>query len=152
MLALKNSMVKFYNSKAYTHEYIFGVVYNHKVYIIHANSKVLCQVLKLDRASRGNGYALRFRPNRAVRELLISMGAEVLCSAEYFNELCKASKYNKGEVFERLVTEYYGQHWEKDSVPFTDDGDLTVDGIAYQIKFEGASFINEKQIERLRAA
>ena len=78
------------------------------------------------------------------------MGAEILCSAEMFEMLCNESKYNKGEIFEKLVTERFGQTWEKDSVPFTDDGDLTVDGIAYQIKFESASFINEKQMMRMR--
>jgi len=81
----------------------------------------------------------------------MSMGAKVLCSEKFFDELASESKYNKGEIFEKLVTELNGQEWEKDNIPFTDDGDLTVDGIAYQIKFEKASFINEKQIARMRA-
>ena len=143
-------MVKFYNSKAYTHEYIFGVNCDGNIYMIKAKSDVLAHVLKLDKASRGNGYALRFKPNKSIKTLLISMGAEILCSAEMFATLCNESKYNKGEIFEKLVTERFGQTWEKDSVPFTDDGDLTVDGIAYQIKFESASFINEKQMMRMR--
>ena len=46
----------------------------------------------------------------------------------------------------------FGQIWEKDNVPFTDDGDLTVDGIAYQLKFEKATFINEKQMMRMQEA
>ena len=58
------------------------------------------------------------------------------------------SKYNRGEIFEKLVTEFYGQKWEKDNVPFTDDGDLTVNGIAYQIKFQKATFTSEKQLAR----
>ena len=120
------------------------------IYMIKAKSDVLAHVLKLDKASRGNGYALRFKPNNSIKTLLISMGAEILCSAEMFATLCNESKYNKGEIFEKLVTERFGQTWEKDSVPFTDDGDLTVDGIAYQIKFESASFINEKQMMRMR--
>ena len=76
--------------------------------------------------------------------------AKVLCSAKFFNEQVANSKYNKGEIFERLVTEWYGQEWEKDNVPFTDDGDLTVDGIAYQIKYEQATFITEAQMMRMR--
>lgn len=60
----------------------------------------------------------------------------------------KDSKYNRGEIFEKMVTELNGQEWEKDNVPFTDDGDLTVDGIAYQIKFEKATFTSEKQLAR----
>ncbi len=149
MLGLKNQMVKFYNTHAYTHEYIFGFVYNHQVYAVRTNSDILCQVLKLDRASRGQGYALRFRPTREIKALLMSMGAEIICSELYFNQLAKASKYNKGEVFEMLITERAGLKWAKDSVPFTDDGDVTIDGIAYQIKFESATFINEGQIRRM---
>jgi hypothetical protein len=38
------------------------------------------------------------------------------------------------------------QEWKKDSVPYYLDGDLTVDGVKYQIKFESASFANEETI------
>ena len=63
--------------------------------------------------------------------------------------MVKNSKYNKGEIFEKLMTEHYGQTWVKDSVPFTKDGDLTVDGVAYQIKYESATFTNEKTLMNL---
>ena len=149
MLALKNSMIKYYNSHAYTHVYIFGFVYNHQVFAVRTNSDILCQVLKLDKASRGQGYALRFRPTREIKALLMSMDAEIICSELYFNQLVKASKYNKGEIFEMLITERAGLEWVKDSVPFTDDGDVTIDGVAYQVKYENATFINEGQIARM---
>lgn len=151
MIALKNEMIQFYNRHSYSHVYIYGFRYNHKVYSVTADNSIMSDLLTLSKASRGQGYALRFRPSRAVKKLLLEMGAELLCSEDYFTELVESSKYNKGEIFEKLVTERSGQHWEKDSVPFTDDGDLTVDGIAYQIKFEGATFINEGQIARMRA-
>jgi hypothetical protein len=118
--------------------------------MVKTTSEMLAYVLKLDKASRGAGMQLRFKPNNSIRAALLAEGAELICSAEMFKELVAESKYNKGEIFEKLVTEYFGQTWEKDSVPFTDDGDLTVDGIAYQIKFESASFINEKQMMRMR--
>ena len=74
---------------------------------------------------------------------------QVLCSKKFFEETASASKYNKGEIFEKMVTEHFGQVWEKDNVPFTEDGDITVDGIAYQIKFQKATFCNEKSIANL---
>ena len=43
-----------------------------------------------------------------------------------------------------------GQEWTKDNVPFTEDGDLTVDGVAYQLKFEKATFITEGQMMRMK--
>lgn len=48
-----------------------------------------------------------------------------------------------------MVTEFYGQEWTKDNAPFTEDGDLTANGIAYQIKFEKATFTNEKTLARM---
>ena len=76
--------------------------------------------------------------------------AQVLCSVNYFESVKADCKYNKGEVFEKLVTEFYGQEWTKDNVPFTVDGDLTVNGTAYQIKFEKATFCNEKSLANLK--
>lgn len=149
--ALKEKMVEFYNTNAFTHNYIFGFRMNGNIWLVKVTSEILPFVLMLDKASRGAGYALRFKPNKAVKTLLLSKGAEVLCSEKLFDELCTSSKYNKGEIFEKLVTELNGQEWEKDNVPFTDDGDLTVNGIAWQIKFEKATFINEKQMLRMGA-
>lgn len=147
---LKAKMVEFYNTNAFTHNYIFGFRFNGNIWLVNVTSEILPFVLILDKASRGAGYALRFKPNRAVKTLLLSKGATLVCSEELFEELCENSKYNKGEIFEKLVTEMNGQEWEKDNVPFTDDGDLTVNGIAYQIKFEKATFINEKQMMKMQ--
>jgi hypothetical protein len=149
-ITLFKKMVEFYNTKAFTHNYIFGFNYKGNVYMVKTTSKVLAYVLKLDKASRGKGYSLRFKPNNTIREMLLAEGAELICSVEMFKSLVADSKYNKGEIFERLVTEWFGQEWEKDNVPFTDDGDLTVDGIAYQIKYEQATFITEAQMMRIR--
>lgn len=149
-ITLFNEMVKIYNSKAFTPEYIFGIRYKGNIYMVKASHELLAYVLKLDKASRGKGYSLRFKPNNKIREMLLAEGAEIICSAEMFDELVATSKYNKGEIFEKLVTEYFGQTWEKDNIPFTDDGDLTVDGVAYQIKYEQATFLTEAQMLRLR--
>lgn len=148
---LKMMMINFYNGESYTHNYIFGFRFNGNVWFVFVTAEILPELLKLDKASRGAGYALRFKPNKAQKALLMSFGAKVLCSEKFFDEMVEASKYNKGEIFEKLVTERAGQAWEKDNVPFTDDGDLTWNGIAYQIKFEKASFINEKQMHKMMA-
>ena len=132
-----------YNRLAYTHDYIYGFEYKGVVYAVKTTDVVMPYVLKLDKASRGQGYSLRFKPTKAQKTMLL-MGATVLCSKKFFDETVATSKYNNGEIFEKMVTEYYGQKWHKDTVPFTLDGDLTVDGVAYQIKFEKATFTNEK--------
>lgn len=146
--ALFVDMVRKYNKHAFTHNYIFGFAYKGNVYMAHADADMLLSILKLDKASRGAGYALRFCPTNAIKVALLT-NATLLCSKAFFEETVADSIYNKGEIFEKMVTEFYGQAWEKDNVPFTEDGDLTVDGIAYQIKFEKATFCNEKSLANL---
>jgi hypothetical protein len=119
------------------------------VYMVETTAEVMPYILKLDKASRGAGYSLRFCPTKEQKAFLLTKGAKVLCSKEFFEISVKESKYNKGEIFEKMVTESYKQEWTKDNVPFTEDGDLTVNGIAYQIKFEKATFTNEKTLARM---
>lgn len=156
---LFSTMIDLYNDLSFTHNYIYGFTYKKMVYMVKADNSVMPYVLTLDEGSRGAGFSLRFKPNNSQKLLLMAKGAELLCSTAYFDEVQKTTTfidrkgkvatYNRGEIFEKLVTEYYGQEWEKDQVPFTDDGDLTVNGIAYQIKFEKATFTSEKQLARL---
>lgn len=142
------NLIDRYNAVAYTHEYIWGFEYKGNIYMSITDSSAMAYVCKLDKASRGCGMALRFCPTTD-QKLALMAGAQVLCSKKYFEEVYAASKYNRGEIFEKMVTEYFGQVWEKDNVPFTEDGDITVNGIAYQIKFQKATFCNEKSIANL---
>lgn len=144
-------LINEYNRLAYTHNYIFGFEYKGLVYAVTTTNEVLPYILKLDKASRGAGLALRFKPTNAQKMLLIAKGAEVVGSAEWFKDEVESNNYNIGENFERIITERNGQTWKKDSVPFTIDGDLTVDEVAYQIKYQGATFTNEKTLARLNA-
>jgi len=146
--ALFMNLINRYNHIAYTHEYIWGFEYKGNIYMAITDSSVMAHICKLDKASRGCGYALRFCPTTD-QKLTLLPTATLLCSKKYFEEAYAASKYNRGEIFEKMVTEHFGQVWEKDNVPFTEDGDITVDGIAYQIKFQKATFCNEKSIANL---
>ena len=61
-------------------------------------------------------------------------------------------KYNKGENFERVITELLiGETWVKDSVPFNVAGDIRWNGEEVQIKFDGAELTNEKTLARAMA-
>ena len=146
-----NELVNGYNELAYTHNYMFGFEDRGTIFCAITDEKVLNLVCTLDKASRGAGFALRFKPNKAQKELLKTFELIPVCSALYFNQLVATTRYNKGEIFEKLVTELFGQVCEKDNVPFTKAGDIEVDGIAYQIKFEKATFTNEKTLKKLQA-
>ena len=149
--ALLLNLIDRYNDLAYTHNYIFGFIYAGNVYMAHVGKKALPAILSLDKASRGQGYALRFYATKDIKIALMA-GAELLCSKVYFEETLSASKYNKGELFEKLVTEAYGQKWHKDNVPFTQAGDMEANGISYQIKFDRGTFTNEKTLAKLEEA
>ena len=143
-------LISDYDSLAYTHHYIFGFAADGVVYAATTLNDVLPYVCTLDRASRGQGYSLRFKPTKAQKNFLKTCDLFPLCSADFFADEVKSSKYNAGEIFEKMVTEHFGQTWEKDNVPFTEGGDIEIDGIAYQIKFEKATFTNEKTLKKLR--
>lgn len=147
---MNTMMAEKYHMNAYTGNYIFGWFEKGLVLMATVEDiKALERFTKLDTSSRGAGYSLRFKPSRSQKEMLKFYNLEVLCSKEYFEEVYKNCKYNRGEVFEKLVTEKFNQVWEKDNVPFWKDGDITVNGKSYQIKFEKATFTTEKQLAKL---
>lgn len=148
---LKTIMLEHYNRTAYAHLYIMGYRTNGNICFSTVDAEMLDYLTSLDTAGRGAGYSLRFKPNKAQKNLMMSLNKKVLCSEKFFEELYEMSKYNRGEVFEKLITEYFGQTWVKDNIPYTEAGDIEVDGIAYQIKFEKATFITEAQMMKARA-
>ena len=68
----------------------------------------------------------------------------------FIKEKHREEKYNKGECFERVITETLtGETWVKDSVPFNVAGDITLNGEQVQIKFDGAELTNERTLMRI---
>ena len=147
---IKKMLQDYYNNTAFTDKYILVYTYGGVVYMTLTTREVVDRVTCLDKASRGAGYALRFKPNNAQKVMLLAESATALCSAELFNYMVANSVYNRGEIAEKIVTEYFGQKWEKDNIPYTEAGDIEVDGVAYQIKYEKATFTNEKTIDNMR--
>ena len=155
---IKKMLQDGYNKVAFTDKYILGWTLKHVIYFTICDRELVDWVTCLDKASRGAGYALRFKPNTEQKYMLMANGATPLCSEKMFDDMLKETyvntkgkevHYNKGEVFEKLVTEYAGQKWEKDNIPFTMAGDIEWNGTAYQIKFEKATFTNEKSLMNL---
>ena len=145
-----NHLITKYHEFAYTDKYIVGFTYKKVVYYGFMNGRDLEKYISLSRASskNGGGYCTKFTP-RNDEKLAMLPNCKVLCSEARFEEICSGNKYNKGENFEKIITEMYGMEWEKDTVPFTVAGDIVIDGVAYQVKFQKASFCTEQQIERL---
>lgn len=145
------NLIEKYNALAFTHLYIFGYSENGKIRAAFGTSDDLYKVCKLDKASRNGGNSLRFIPTKEQKKILDSLNGFTLCTTQEFKAMTTTSKYNSGEVFEKLVTEFFGQEWKKDFVSFTQAGDIEISGTPYQIKFERATFASEKTLERLAA-
>lgn len=144
---LKMAMLNYYNKTSASHKYILGFDYNNNIYMITVSTKIIQSIIRLESTGR-DGYALRYKPNNKIKTYLLTLGAIVLCSTEYFNHIVNTTKYNKGEVFERLITEYYNQEWCKDNIDYRVQGDININDTEVQIKYERATFITEGQVKR----
>jgi hypothetical protein len=143
----KNTMIKTYRKYSVADSYILGFVVDKMLYMLEV-AEIAPRFLNVEEASRNQGENLRLRLRKAHKASLMKKNPICLGSADCLN----AEKYNKGEIFEKLVTEYFGQTWKKDTVPFYKDGDITVDGKKIQIKLDSATLMNTKQIKNIKKA
>lgn len=145
----RNEMIARYNALAVATAYIIGFVMNGSLYYT-MSAHIADEFLKLDRMSskRGGWAKIRVKLSSADRKALVETGkATLLGSVDLLNT---ADKYNKGERFERIITETLtGETWVKDSVPFNVAGDITLNGQEVQIKFDGAELTNERTLMRM---
>ena len=143
----KNTMIKTYRKFSVADSYILGFIYDKMLYMLEV-AEIAPRFLNVEEASRNQGENLRLRLKKAHKASLMKKQPICLGSADCLN----AEKYNKGEIFEKLVTEYFGQTWKKDTVPFYKDGDITVNGKKIQIKLDSATLMNTKQIKNIKKA
>lgn len=146
-MTTKRTMIKHYRNHSAADSYIVGFTYNKNLYMVEI-AEIMPRFLTVEQASRNQGENLRLRIRKNLKEQLMKKHPVCLGSAE----ILTAEKYNKGELFEKAVTEFFDQTWEKDNIPFWVQGDIEVDGRQIQIKLDGATLMNTKQIARLKQA
>jgi hypothetical protein len=146
-MTTKKTMIKHYRNHSAADSYILGFVNDKMLYMVEV-AEIMPRFLSVEQASRNQGENLRLRIKKNLEKQLMRKNPVCLGSAE----LLKAEKYNKGEIFEKLVTEYFGQNWVKDTVPFWVQGDIEVNGKQIQIKLDSATLMNTKQIVKLKQA
>jgi hypothetical protein len=145
----RNEMIARYNALAVATAYIVGFVLDGLLYYT-MSAHIADEFLKLDRMSskRGGWAKIRVKLTASDRKGLVMGGKAVLIGSA--DLLDTADKYNKGERFERIITETLtGEKWVKDSVPFNVAGDITLNGEQVQIKFDGAELTNERMLMRI---
>jgi hypothetical protein len=143
-------MMTKYNERAGAHTYALGFVANGNLYAQRMSFEELSRFFKLDRASSKRGGFAKIRIKLTAKDRAeLSATAELLGSEDL---LMKDSAHNKGENFERELTERWtSETWVKDSVPFWVAGDIRVDGVEIQVKLDGAELTNERTLSKLGA-
>lgn len=140
-----HELYEIYTKTAAADRYIIGFTKGEAVYAVEMEN-LPYEILResVTSSKRHAAVALRVYIRKAVK-------AELMIKAEMVGtvaDLTADNRYNRGDNFERMVCERYGIPWKKDSTLYTEAGDLTVNGIAYQIKFDGASVTNEYTLRR----
>lgn len=144
-------MITDYERLSAANSYLIGFEQTGKLYVTEM-LKLRDDCLKLDKAaeSKGGMYKIRVRISAKVKAMLIAT-KQAACWGDV-KLLDYNDKYNKGEHFERAVTEKLtGKSWMKDSVPFYVAGDIEYKGKQVQIKFDGAELTNERTLARAMA-
>lgn len=144
----KETLIRWYRQMNCSEMYILGFIRKHRVYLIHYDGEIPPRYIRYCQASRGFGGQIRFDPIVKYKDQLIRKGATCIGDeSELFPTSCK----NRGERFEKLVFEMAGQEWQKDCVPCWVAGDINIDGVEIQIKFEKATFTDEQKIKNWRS-
>lgn len=146
-------MLTAYRALSASHLYLIGFSFRNYVYYVLQQGMIEAEMLKLDRASskRGGFAKIRVHVKAADRQRLVESGAAIqLC---HISELTADAKHNKGENFERVVTEKLtDERWVKDNIPFNVAGDIVLNGENVQIKLDCAELTNEKILAKLLGA
>jgi len=139
-------MVTWYNRMSAAHKYLLGFSHKGVIYYVMLSFNELMNYLRLDHtsASRGGYAKVRIRINAAQRDELLASDRIIAVGS---TQLMEGEQYNRGERFEKLITELLTtEHWVKDNRPFWACGDIQLNGEEIQIKFDGAELTNEKTL------
>ena len=143
-----NEMLTAYNAHSASHVYALGFAHKGDLYAVKLSFTELTAFAKLGRASSKRGGFAKIRIRLTAKDRAeLSAKAEKLGAEDL---LMKDTAHNKGENFERELTERWtAETWVKDSVPFWVSGDIRVNGEEIQIKLDGAELTNERILSRL---
>ena len=149
----REDMIREYANRSAAHKYIVGFECRGNLYYTVYAGMIADELLKLDRASskKGGMLKVRIRFSSKLKAAIVNAGKAINLGKASL--LDTADKYNKGERFERLITETLTDEvWVKDQIPFWVAGDIRINGEEIQIKMDGAELTNEKALARAAMA
>ena len=140
---------KGYKVHVLTDLYVKGFELNGIIYA-YIDKGLTCTAIECEASKDGGLTVLKYKPTKKEKTALIKSGKcfKVCCSA-YLEWHYKNSKYNRGDIFEKMILEMFGQIWKKDNVPFFEGYDLETGIRNYSIKYQGGRYCTEKTINKL---
>lgn len=142
-------MKKGYETHVLTSLYIKGFSLDGWIYA-YKDRGVSDEVCENERSKDGGKTTLKYKPTAAKKRALVKSGRCLkVCCVEKFEYLVKNSRYNRGDIFEKLILELFGKVWYKDNVPFFAGYDLSDGMCNYSIKYSGGRYCTESTIDML---
>lgn len=140
----KENAIRYYRKFSGAQGYILGFTYKKKNYMATVE-EIMPRFIRVEKeaSKKGGKEKLQLRLTNEHMEYLIRKGA---IEIDY-----KVTQGNNGRNFEMWVQRYYGQparEWDSDG--FWVDGDVNVNGIEYQIKFNGAQIVTFETLHNLQ--
>lgn len=133
---------------AYTDVYKPAASHSVRVSLIPADDMGVYLTTSRKSSSHGGGLVLRFRPTNTYKvDMRNRYGAVTICTygelVETLENMRAASdkprKLNLGHAVEYVLCKRWGLEWELDDISHTVKGDISLDGVEYQVKWQGAS-------------
>lgn len=146
----KFQALKIYHNFNKASQYIIGFNYKGIVYVYVCNALKPCWC-SVCYSSVNNGHKAKVQLTLKAKhkEYMIRHNAFPLCTID---KLETNDNYNKGHNFEHMIYDNFGQTYVRDNVPFYVDSDITVNGVGYQVKFDGAQVAMYSTLKKLNRA
>lgn len=137
----KQNFFRYYNKLSGADKYIVMFEYNGKLWkAIVDHIRPIWTYENRESTKNGGWQKWKMRLTLAHKENLIKRGAVVIADMETFNSLPYS---NKGHRCEYLLHELHNLGtYKPDNKRFDKGGDIEIDGIQYQVKFENATLTN----------
>lgn len=125
--------------------YMVGFEYKGEVYYGCTNSLLFGLIPHTNSKKNGGQTCLRFVPTSKIKQALIEKKAVFrICSRSELNLVVTAYDLNKGESFEKLICMNYGIEYHKNNIPYYVRGDVIIDCLHYNLKFEKGNITKRK--------
>lgn len=145
----KTTMIKNYRMFNACDEYLIGLERGNDLFVVNT-PKLMPRWINVDHTTHSKGYKPKIDMDIDAfeRDKLIEKHTLFSCP---LTELYAQGQDSKGHNLEALIWKYFGvDGYKPDKIGFWHDGDLTVNNIKYQIKYNHAQIVLEQTLETLK--